>query len=204
PGGRPMKQLHRRFAALGLAGAMVVGTATAAAAADGSGSSSSPSSSSSNASTSSSSACPNGAWPAEAEGAPAAFAAGAPAGAYIWHDADGWHLRVTHPGTDRVVFTGTVVANRKIEDHRILDEHNDRVRLNRRHDAFAFRLNNYGHIDGVDFRTACASVMRMTFAETVKTANGKVRTHQLSPSDVYLGANGAHPTSVPFRVERSK
>ena len=51
--------------------------------------------------------CDEGRWPARVQGQPATFAAGARAGDYIWHDATGWHLRFTHPGTARVVFSGT-------------------------------------------------------------------------------------------------
>ena len=50
------------------------------------------------ATTSATTTCDEGRWPARVQGQPATFAAGARAGDYIWHDANGWHLRFTHPG----------------------------------------------------------------------------------------------------------
>jgi hypothetical protein len=61
--------------------------------------------------TSTTTTCDEGRWPARVQGQPTTFAAGARAGDYIWHDANGWHLRFTHPGTARVIFSGTVVSN---------------------------------------------------------------------------------------------
>src|SRR6476620_4996693 len=61
--------------------------------------------------TSATTTCDEGRWPAPDQGQPTTCAAGARAGDYIWHDANGWHLRFTHPGTARVVFSGTIVSN---------------------------------------------------------------------------------------------
>jgi len=55
--------------------------------------------------------CTDGRWPASVQGVPTLFHAGAAAGDYIWHDATGWHLRVTHRGTGRVVFSGRIVSS---------------------------------------------------------------------------------------------
>ena len=46
-------------------------------------------------------ACDEGRWPAATQGVPVTWKSGGRAGEYLWHDANGWHLRVTHPGSRR-------------------------------------------------------------------------------------------------------
>ena len=53
--------------------------------------------------------CTGGPWPYAVQGMPAVHA-GSAAGDYLWHDATGWHLRVTHPGTYGLGFSGTIRA----------------------------------------------------------------------------------------------
>src|SRR2546427_37402 len=55
--------------------------------------------------------CTDGRWPLAVLGVPTLWHAGAGAGDYLWHDANGWHLRVTHRGTTRFVFTGRIVSS---------------------------------------------------------------------------------------------
>src|SRR5262245_62175678 len=59
-------------------------------------------------------ACTDGHWPASVQGVPTLFHAGGSAGDYVWHDATGWHLRVTHRGASRVVFSGRITASAPI------------------------------------------------------------------------------------------
>ena len=47
--------------------------------------------------------CTDGHWPRSVQGVPTLFHAGGRAGDYIWHDANGWHLRVTHATSTRFV-----------------------------------------------------------------------------------------------------
>src|SRR5262249_22594606 len=51
-----------------------------------------------------SAACAGGQWQPAVQGRPAGFAGGDRAGDYLWHSLDGFHLRVTHRGTQRDVF----------------------------------------------------------------------------------------------------
>src|SRR2546423_14595351 len=59
--------------------------------------------------------CDDGHWPASGQGRPSTLQDGASQGVYAWHDNDGWHLRVTHPGHDKVVFTGRIESSARIE-----------------------------------------------------------------------------------------
>jgi hypothetical protein len=101
-------------------------------------------------------ACTNGQWPSAVQGRPTLFTAGASAGDYLWHDATGWHVRVTHPGHGRVVFTGTIVASAPLDATPVKLEKQDVVTLGADRKTITYRLVNYGAIDGFDFTTRCA------------------------------------------------
>lgn len=101
-----------------------------------------------------SSQCRFGHWPADAQGRPSALATGAAAGAYLWHGEDGWHLFVTHPGDDRRVFTGSITSESRIHDVARRTERNDSIVRKSAH-RVTFSFQNYGRLDGVDFRMTC-------------------------------------------------
>src|SRR5256885_684180 len=46
------------------------------------------------------SGCDQAPWVSVVQGAPAGFGPGSIGGDYLWHDAKGFHLRVTHKGTN--------------------------------------------------------------------------------------------------------
>src|SRR5438552_3942959 len=58
--------------------------------------------------------CTNGHWPALVDGTPTQLEAGAHEAVYLWHDANGWHLRATHPGTDKKTITGQLKSDGEI------------------------------------------------------------------------------------------
>ena len=130
-----------------------------------------------------------GTLPAQVQGSPAVR--GGQAGTtYLWHDAHGWHLRVTHPGTARVVVTGTLTASSGFRDlSRVHLERGNTVALSRDGRTLAFRMTNVGHLDGFDVRAECSRTLRVALKGT-------------STQQVFLGAHRVHPTSVPFTVER--
>ena len=76
--------------------------------------------------------CDEGRWPAAAQGAPVTYHAGARAGDYLWHNGTGWHLRVTHPGSRRVVFSGRIVSDQPLTVSSVKLEAGDSVRAQRR------------------------------------------------------------------------
>ncbi|MBN9618620.1 MAG: hypothetical protein J0H43_02650, partial [Actinobacteria bacterium] len=53
-------------------------------------------------------ACDKLPWEAAVQGAPTGFHAGSPSGDYLWHDTDGFHLRVTHADHDQRVYSGVI------------------------------------------------------------------------------------------------
>ena len=133
--------------------------------------------------------------PAAVEGQPPTFATFAPGGVYLWHDTTGWHLRVTHETSTPRTFRGTIhVPSGQIRFDKVLDEGNDAAHLSLNGRTVIFSLKNYGKVDGIDFRTACAPQLAFAF-----TVNG----HRLPASRIFIGSAGTHPAHDPFKIPRS-
>ena len=77
-------------------------------------------------------ACPDTHWPAAVQGMPTNLHAGARGGDYFWHDKNGWHLRVTHHGKRKVVFTGRIVSSTPITVTGVQAREERRVHAQRR------------------------------------------------------------------------
>jgi hypothetical protein len=131
--------------------------------------------------------------PSYVDGRPAHLHVRASTGDYLWHDSAGWHLRVTHPTRNRVVFRGVITASSPITFQRVRDEKRDRVALSSDKRTLTFRFVNYGGIDGVDFTDNCASTTRYAFA---------LDGHRLSRNRIYIGAHSARPPHDPFVISR--
>jgi hypothetical protein len=133
-------------------------------------------------------------WPRYVQGKPDNFEAGGPGGVYVWHDAEGWHLRVTHRTDEKAVFTGTIATRGRLVDvHGVALEGNDWLKVGPHQHELRFSFNNYGHIDGIDFRTACAPALAFSFQR------GGI---EVPAGHVFLGDEARHPDSDPFRIAR--
>ena len=125
---------------------------------------------------------------------PKAYHPGAAGGDYLWHDRHGFHLRVTHPATERVVYTGVVTSSSPMRIDPVELEKGDVVTLSSSHRTLTYSFVNYGRIDGVNFHTDCASTLTVS------------RLHQgdrnLPLDRVYLGEYRSHPKHIPFTVHR--
>jgi len=140
------------------------------------------------------SACTDGHWPASVQGVPTAWHAGGAAGDYVWHDATGWHLRVTHRGTGKVVFSGKIVASAPITSAvAVRLEGSDSIALSADKLTLTYRFTNYGKIDGLNFRTDCAR--RVSFA-------GSMGASKLPIGRIWVGRGNHHPLQNPFAVIR--
>jgi hypothetical protein len=137
-------------------------------------------------------ACP-GHWPASVQGQPTPLHAGARAGDYIWHDAMGWHLRVTHASSSTLVFSGRITASAPMRVTPFRLERGDRIALSADGLTITYRFYNHGRIDGLDFRTDCAR--RLAFA-------GYAAGAKLPTGRIWLGHYGRHPLENPFVVVR--
>jgi len=136
----------------------------------------------------------DGGWPAVVQGEPTGFGAGDQAGVYLWHDGSGWHLRVTHQNDTHQTYSGVLTTTGLFSDvDAVKLEHNDSLVIGPDRHTIAFHFNNYGGIDGFDFRTHCAEGIHFGL-----WADGT----QLPASDVFQGQAGQHPATVPFDVRR--
>jgi hypothetical protein len=139
-------------------------------------------------------ACDRTAWEAPVQGVPHDFTAGVRGGDYLWHDAAGFHLRVTHKGDHRAVYTGVVTASAPMRIDPVRLEKGDVMTLSGNHRTLTFAFADYGRIDGVDFHTDCAASLRV---DRLHVGNAN-----LTRDRVYLGARKTHPSAVPFTVHR--
>jgi len=133
-------------------------------------------------------------WPSVVQGEPTGFGAGDQAGVYLWHDGNGWHLRVTHQNDTHQVYSGVLTTTGLFSDvDAVKLEHNDSLVIGPDRHTIAFHFNNYGGIDGFDFRTHCAEGIHFGF-----WADGS----PLPAADVFMGQAAQHPTTDPFVVAR--
>jgi hypothetical protein len=138
--------------------------------------------------------CTTGTLPAVVLGDPHMHAQ-APLGAYLWHDAHGYQLRVTHPGRQKVVVAGVITTSNPIGAvNRLRFERADHAVVSGDRHKLTFRVTNYGGVDGLRFTADCSGTVRVSVAIGGKPA---------PTSQVFLGAKRTHPTSVPFTIERS-
>ena len=135
-----------------------------------------------------------GALPSYVEGRPADLHVRGAAGDYLWHDASGWHLRVTHRTTRRLVFRGVIVSSAPLTFARVRDEAHDKVTLSGDGTTLVFRFVNHGGIDGVDFTDGCASTLKLALA-----VNGR----HLTRDRIYVGGQSVHPDHNPFAILRA-
>jgi hypothetical protein len=135
--------------------------------------------------------CPDTHWPASVQGRPTNLHAGARAGDYIWHDRNGWHLRVTHHGKRKVVFSGTIVSTTPMRVSGVRLEKRDAFKLSDDKLTLTYRFTNYGYIDGLNIKTACSQSLQIS---------GSQGTSALPVSRIWLGKRHVHPLSNPFVV----
>ena len=137
-------------------------------------------------------ACTGGHWPARVQGAPAVHA-GSAAGDYVWHDATGWHLRVTHASTTTFLFTGTIRANKPLHVHGYKLETEDHFTVSADGLSVTYRFVNHGGLDGLDFTTECATRL---------SVGAKMNGALLGVRRIWVGKAGAHPLQNPFVILR--
>ena len=130
------------------------------------------------------------AWPVWVDGRPARDP-----GVTIWHNAQGWHVRVTHNTLHDRVFSGEIrTTGSLVAVHAVRLERNDYLQVGAGLHTLKFRFNNYGGIDGFDFATKCAPFLQFGFL-----SDG----HVVAPSHISIGAGSHHPARDPFVIART-
>ena len=90
-------------------------------------------------------------------------------------------------------FTINVTSQARLLATEVRDEHDDVVI--ERHDDHTATLHadNFGYIDGMNFRTDCSPRI---------VVSGKIDGRPLTAADVFVGHGNRHPGHVPFLVTR--
>lgn len=137
--------------------------------------------------------CDEGHWPAAVQGTPVTWKSGARAGDYLWHNSNGWHLRVTHVGSRKIMFSGRIVSDQPLTVAGVRLENSDAFTLSADKLTLTYRFANYGNIDGLNFRTACATTLHV---------RGSMAGEKLPVGRIWVGRAGVHPLSNPFTIAR--
>ena len=137
--------------------------------------------------------CSTGSLPGVVQGNPN-LRAGQAAGAYLYHDSNGFHLRVTHPGTQKLVVVVRLDASSFSGIKPVALERADTITETGDGKTLTLRFVNYGKIDGVDFSANCSKRLRVDVGFSG---------HRAATTQVKLGSHRTSPTSVPFVIERT-
>lgn len=125
------------------------------------------------------------------EGQPTMLREGALASYWIWHDADGYHLRTT-TAHDRRNFSGHIEfsgGNGWARAYQL--KPNDEVKLTNQ--GIAFHLATERTLNGFDFRMDYGTQATLSL-QLDDDKGAKVLEH------VFVGLNNAHPISNPFTI----
>lgn len=121
------------------------------------------------------------------------FKVGEAIGAFVWHDADGQHVRFTTKGKVKRKFAGKVCSD-KILSHAPHElEDGDASRIGPEEHCVIFDLTTDGHVDGFDFR-AEGAIVTYDFS-----FDGK----QMPTKMIHIGAKGLNPNESPFVLNRN-
>jgi hypothetical protein len=133
-------------------------------------------------------------WPARVQGQPAGINPKTSAATYMWHDSDGWHVRVTHHTTNLKSFSGQITTSGTFGSAKpVRLEKADSFAVSADRHSLTFLFKNHGYIDGVDFRTRCAPSLTFAYQSDGK-ATPKAR--------VVIGKHSVHPKHNPFTINR--
>jgi hypothetical protein len=133
-------------------------------------------------------------WPNWVQGRPDGIDPHTTAATYMWHDSNGWHIRVTHRGDNRRTFSGQLTTKGKFADADAVHlQKSDQFQVSPDKHSLTFLFKNYGGIDGVNFHTHCAPSITFAFQSDGKTT---------PPNHIVIGRNNHHPQNNPFTVTR--
>jgi hypothetical protein len=130
-------------------------------------------------------------------------------GLYVWHEAKGWRVRLTHNLLPQVVngvqkpqvieVRGRITASRPISNVRTVrledKQRGEWVSVQRpKRKVMDFRFVNGGYIDGINFNAGCAGRLTFTAWQVTKNADG---TTLRTPLPIYVGSDIANPVTAP-------
>jgi hypothetical protein len=125
-------------------------------------------------------------------------------GLYVWHEAKGWRVRLTHNlktdvGTPQVIeVRGRITSSRPISNVRTVrledTQRGEWVSVQRpKRTVMDFRFVNGGYIDGINFNAGCAGRLTFTAWRVTKDAAGEP---SRTPLPIYVGQDITNPVSA--------
>jgi hypothetical protein len=112
----------------------------------------------------------------------------------MWHDSNGWHIRVTHHTDSLRTFSGQLITNGTFANVGAVKlEPADTLATSANHHTISFLFTNYGHIDGLNFVTHCATSIQFAFQSDGRT---------VPPAKIIIGYGKVHPADDPFTITR--
>jgi hypothetical protein len=120
-------------------------------------------------------------------------------GLYVWHEAKGWRVRLTHnlraeDGKPRLIeVRGRITASRPINNVRTVrledKQRGEWVSVQRpKRKVMDFRFVNGGYIDGINFNAGCAGRLTFTAWQIVRDAETK-KVVGRTPLEIRIGGN---------------
>jgi len=109
--------------------------------------------------------CDAGRWTGaiDPEGRPDGLDAGDAGAVYVWHDADGWHIRTTDQRPVDHHYTGTILLQPAVANfadiRTVRDERDDHVTVDGSN-VLHYDFHTFASIDGVDFHVTCPTGKR--------------------------------------------
>ena len=119
--------------------------------------------------------------------------------AWIWHNRNGWHLRLRHKGKAKFTFTGTITSNdgKPIDarGYRLEKKHGDTFTVSADKKMVTFLFNNFGGLDGLDLNMHCSASVTFSLS-----AAGSV----MNPDRIHLGRHRIAAFTSPLTIDRRK
>lgn len=136
----------------------------------------------------------DGHWPGFVQGRPAGIDPKTTNATYMWHDSNGWHIRVTHHRTNLRTFSGQITTGGTFTGVKPVHlEKNDSFSVSGDKHVISFAFKNYGFIDGLNFYTRCAPSITFSFQSDGKPS---------PPHNIVIGRNSTRPQMNPFIISR--
>jgi len=133
-------------------------------------------------------------WPSWVQGTPHDIDPHTTSAIYMWHDDNGWNIRVTHHKTNVRTFSGELATSGKFTDVRPVQlEKNDQFQVSPDGHNITFLFNNHGGIDGLNFYTHCAPSITFSYQSDGKTS---------PPNNIVIGQHSSRPSNDPFTISR--
>jgi len=114
------------------------------------------------------------------------------AGAFVWHDDDGLHVRFSTKGDFRRLHGEVCTPDRVVEFSPVRTDYGDLLQRGPQGQCVLFDFHTAGQVDGFDIR-APGDVVRFDF---------RMDDQKLSTEHIFVGAENTHPSRTPFFLDR--